>query len=310
MLERSIFMTALKEKRISIVGVPMNLGADRLGVDLGPVAIRYAGVKGRLERLGYDFEDRGDIQVVRPENARDAKSNLKYLDEVVRVNTELCNSVADIMANGRFPLVLGGDHSIAIGTIAGVLQHKKNLGVIWFDAHGDINTAETSPSGNIHGMPVAVALGLGHERLIGIGGPENKLNPKNIVLIGSRDLDSGERKLLKELGVTVFTMHEVDLLGMPKVMEEAIRVASDGTDGVHVSFDMDAMDPFYATGTGTRVAGGLSYRESHLALELIAQAGIMTSAEFVEVNPLIDNKNETAETAVALMDSLLGGWLL
>lgn len=303
-------MTALKEKRISIVGVPMNLGADRLGVDLGPVAIRYAGVKGRLERLGYDFEDRGDIQVVRPENARDAKSNLKYLDEVVRVNTELCNSVADIMANGRFPLVLGGDHSIAIGTIAGVLQHKKNLGVIWFDAHGDINTAETSPSGNIHGMPVAVALGLGHERLIGIGGADNKLNPKNIVLIGSRDLDSGERKLLKELGVTVFTMHEVDLLGMPKVMEEAIRVASNGTDGVHVSFDMDAMDPFYATGTGTRVAGGLSYRESHLALELIAQAGIMTSAEFVEVNPLIDNKNETAETAVALMDSLLGGWLL
>jgi len=303
-------MTALKEKRISIVGVPMNLGADRLGVDLGPIAIRYAGVKGRLERLGYDFEDRGDIQVVRPENSRDAKSNLKYLDEVVRVNTELCNSVADIMASGRFPLVLGGDHSIAIGTIAGVMQQKKKLGVIWFDAHGDINTAETSPSGNIHGMPVAVALGLGHERLTAIGGVENKLNPKNIVLIGSRDLDAGERKLLKELGVTVFTMHEVDLLGMPKVMEEAIRVATDGTDGVHVSFDMDAMDPFYATGTGTRVAGGLSYRESHLALELIAQAGIICSAEFVEVNPIIDNKNETAETAVALMDSLLGGWLL
>lgn len=297
------------EKRISVIGVPMNLGADRLGVDLGPVAIRYAGVKSRLERIGYDFEDRGDIEVVRPEVATDAHSNLKYLDEIVRVNTALCEGVADIVNSGRFPLVLGGDHSIAIGTIAGAMQSKENLGVIWFDAHGDLNTAETSPSGNIHGMPLAVALGLGHERLTAIGGVEKKLNPKNVVLIGSRDLDPGERQLLKDLGATVFTMHEVDLLGMPKVMEEAIRIASEGTDGVHISFDMDAMDPFFATGTGTRVAGGLSYRESHLALELIAQAGIATSAEFVEVNPLIDNKNETAETAVALMDSLLGGWL-
>ena len=302
-------MNTEKDKRISVIGVPMNLGADRLGVDLGPIAIRYAGVKKRLERLGYDFEDLGDIPVVRPESATNAFNNLKYLDEIVRVNTELCNRVAEVMASGRMPLVLGGDHSVAIGTMAGVMQHKERLGVIWFDAHGDINTAETSPSGNIHGMPVAVALGLGHESLTAIGGADKKLNPRNLVLIGSRDLDTGERKILRDLGVTVFTMHEVDLLGMPKVMEEAIRIASDGTDGVHVSFDMDAMDPFFATGTGTRVAGGLSYRESHLALELLAQAGIVTSVEFVEVNPLIDNKNETAETAVALMDSLLGGWL-
>ena len=302
-------MNTEKDKRISVIGVPMNLGADRLGVDLGPIAIRYAGVRKRLEHLGYDFEDLGDIPVVRPESATNAFNNLKYLDEIVRVNTELCNRVAKVMVSGRMPLVLGGDHSVAIGTMAGVMQHKKRLGVIWFDAHGDINTAETSPSGNIHGMPVAVALGLGHESLTAIGGADKKLNPRNLVLIGSRDLDAGERKILRDLGVTVFTMHEVDLLGMPKVMEEAIRIASDGTDGVHVSFDMDAMDPFYATGTGTRVAGGLSYRESHLALELLAQAGIVTSAEFVEVNPLIDNKNETAETAVALMDSLLGGWL-
>ena len=302
-------MNTEKDKRISVIGVPMNLGADRLGVDLGPIAIRYAGVRKRLERLGYDFEDLGDIPVVRPESATNAFNNLKYLDEIVRVNTELCNRVSNVMASGRMPLVLGGDHSVAIGTMAGVMQHKKRLGVIWFDAHGDINTAETSPSGNIHGMPVAVALGLGHESLTAIGGADKRLNPRNLVLIGSRDLDAGERKILRDLGVTVFTMHEVDLLGMPKVMEEAIRIASDGTDGVHVSFDMDAMDPFYATGTGTRVAGGLSYRESHLALELLAQVGIVTSAEFVEVNPLIDNKNETAETAVALMDSLLGGWL-
>lgn len=299
----------MTEKRISMIGVPLNLGADRLGVDLGPVAIRHAGVKARLERLGFSIEDKGDLTVTRPEEARTEGSNLKYLDEIVRVNSELCAVVAEEMGKGSMPLILGGDHSIAIGTLAGLMQHKKKLGVIWFDAHGDINTAETSPSGNIHGMPVAVAMGIGHDRLTAIGGAENRLDPKNFVLIGSRDLDAGERKLLKELGVTVFSMHEVDLLGIAKVMEEAIRIASDGTDGVHVSFDMDAMDPFHATGTGTRVPGGLTYRESHLALELIAQAGIVTSVEFVEVNPLLDYKNETAETAVALMGSLLGEWL-
>jgi arginase len=307
--EGSFTMKPANGKHISIIGVPMNLGADRLGVDLGPVAIRHAGIKARLERIGYKIEDRGDLTVVRPESATTAYSNLKYLDEIVRVNSELCETVADAMAKGSMPLVLGGDHSIAIGTMAGVMQHKKNLGVIWFDAHGDLNTAETSPSGNIHGMPVAVALGIGHERLTAIGGSENKLNPKHLVLIGSRDLDAGERKLLKDLGVTVFSMHEIDLIGITKVMEDAIKIASDGTDGVHVSFDMDAMDPVYAIGTGTRVPGGLTYRECHLALELIAQSGIVTSAEFVEVNPLIDNKNETAESAVVLMGSLLGEWL-
>lgn len=302
-------MTAAKNKAISIIGVPLNLGADRLGVDLGPVAIRHAGVKARLENLGYTIEDKGDLAVTRPAEARKEGTNLKYLDEIVRVNTELCNAVAEEMGKGNMPLVLGGDHSIAIGTLAGLMQHKKNLGVIWFDAHGDINTAETSPSGNIHGMPVAVAMGLGHERLTAIGGADKKLDPKNFVLIGSRDLDAGERKLLKELGVAVFSMHEIDKMGIAKVMEEAIRIASDGTDGVHVSFDMDAMDPFYAVGTGTRVPGGLTYRESHLALELIAQSNVVTSVEFVEVNPLLDNRNETAEAAVVLMGSLLGEWL-
>lgn len=302
-------MKTVVDKCISIIGVPLNLGADRLGVDMGPVAIRHAGVKTRLEKLGYQIDDKGDLTVNRPEDAKTKGTNLKYLDEIVRVNTALCDSVAEEMGKGRMPLVLGGDHSIAIGTLAGLMQHKKSLGVIWFDAHGDINTAETSPSGNIHGMPVAVAMGLGHDQLTAIGGADKKLNPKNFVLVGSRDLDAGERKLLKELGVTVFSMHEVDLMGIAKVMEEAVRIASEGTDGVHVSFDMDAMDPFYATGTGTRVPGGLTYRECHLALELIAKANIVTSVEFVEVNPLLDYKNETAETAVALMGSLLGEWL-
>ncbi len=303
-------MNTTNSKRMTIIGVPLNLGADRLGVDLGPVAIRHAGVKARLEKLGYQIEDKGDLAVTRPEVAQSEGTNLKYLSEITRVNTALCEAVSDAMAAGSMPLVLGGDHSIAIGTLAGLMQHKKKLGVIWFDAHGDINTAETSPSGNIHGMPVAVAMGLGHKDLTAIGGADKKLDPKNFVLIGSRDLDAGERKLLKELGVTVFSMHEVDLMGIAKVMEEAIRIASDGTDGVHVSFDMDAMDPFYATGTGTRVPGGLTYRESHLALELIAKADIVTSVEFVEVNPLLDYKQKTAETAVALMGSLLGEWLI
>ena len=247
---------------------------------------------------------------IKPLSEQSPGTNLKNLDEVVRVNTELCRRVSDVMAAGRFPLVLGGDHSIAIGTLAGVMQHKKNLGVIWFDAHGDINTAETSPSGNIHGMPVAVGLGLGHEKLTNIGGKDNKLKPENIVFIGCRDLDNGERKALKELGITVFTMHEIDRLGMTEVIHRAILVAGKETDGIHVSFDMDSMDPVYVEGTGTRVPGGLTYRESHLALEMIALSEKLISAEFVEVNPIIDNKNQTAKTAVALMGSLMGEWLI
>jgi arginase len=214
------------------------------------------------------------------------------------------------MAEGRFPLVLGGDHSIAIGTIAGVAQHKKNLGVIWFDAHGDINTEETSPSGNIHGMPVAVSFGFGNERLTSIGGPNRKLRPDRFVYIGCRDLDMDEKKVLKELGVTVFTMHELDRYGMTEVIERAIEIAGDGTDGIHVSFDLDILDPLYAPGTGTRVPGGLTYREGNLALEMVALTEKLVSVEFVEVNPIIDNNNMTAKTAVALIGSLMGEWLI
>ncbi len=296
--------------KVSVIGVAIDLGAGTPGVSLGPAAIRYAGVVERLENIGYDVEDKGDIVAIKPASPIAEGTNLKNLDEVARVNTELCNTVDSVMRDGRFPLVLGGDHSIAIGTIAGVLQHKKNLGVIWFDAHGDINTAETSPSGNIHGMPVAVALGLGHERLTSIGGIDKKLNTKNIVFIGCRDLDSGERKILKDLGITVFTMHEIDRLGMTEVVNRAIAIASDGTDGIHVSFDLDSMDPIFVQGTGTRVSGGMTYRESHLSLEMIALTEKVVSAEFVEVNPIIDNKNQTAKTAVALIGSLMGEWLI
>ncbi len=295
---------------ITLIGVAIDLGAGTPGVSLGPAAIRYAGVVERLTRIGYGVKDEGDIVANRPLSPLTDGIKLRYLDEVARVNTELCSKVSDAMSDGRFPLVLGGDHSIAIGTIAGVLQHKKNLGVIWFDAHGDINTEETSPSGNIHGMPMAVSLGYGHDRLTSIGGKDAKLKAENIVYIGCRDLDQGERKVLKELGITVFTMHEIDRYGMTEVIERAIKIAGEGTDGIHVSFDVDSLDPAYIKGTGTRVPGGITYREGHLALEMIALSEKVVSAEFVEVNPIIDIKNESAKTAVALMGSLLGEWLI
>ncbi|MCE5286131.1 MAG: arginase [Pelosinus sp.] len=293
-------------KHISIIGVPLDLGADRRGVDMGPSAIRYAKIIERLQDLGYEVNDRGDIVVRRPDSYCPDNGKLKYLGEIERVNTELCRIVDEEMARGAFPLVLGGDHSIAIGTMAGAMQHKKKLGVIWFDAHSDINTPETTPSGNIHGMPVAVSMGLGHQRLTAIGGQGVKLDPKKFVMIGIRDVDPGERALLREFGVNVFTMHEIDILGMAKVVEEAINIVTDGTDGVHLSFDMDVMDPIYATGVGTPVMGGLTYRESHLAMGLISEAKIVSSAEFVEVNTVLDNRNQTAKMAVTLMSMLLG----
>jgi len=299
-------MNPINNNHISIIGVPLDLGADRRGVDMGPSAIRHAGLRERLEDMDYEVDDKGDIVVNRPDVCQVDGEKLKYLDEIERVNIELCRRVNKEMGKGHFPLVLGGDHSIAIGTIAGVLQHKKRLGILWFDAHGDINTVETSPSGNIHGMSVAVSLGSGHERLLAIGGVEARLDPAKIVMIGIRDLDPGEKILLKTLGVTVFTMHEIDIMGMAKVMAEAIRIVSDGTDGIHVSFDMDVMDPLHAPGVGTPVVGGLTYRESHLAMELVSAANIVTSAEFAEVNTVLDNKNQTAKLAVALIGSLLG----
>lgn len=302
-------MNTTLNNTISIIGVALDLGAGTPGVSLGPDAIRFAGIVERLKAIGYDVKDEGDIRSVKPESTHTEGTNLKNLGEVARVNTLLCEQVSKTMSEGRFPLILGGDHSIAIGSLAGILQHKENLGVIWFDAHGDINTDLTSESGNIHGMPVAVALGFGHEMLTSIAKGKT-LKSKNIVLIGQRDLDAGERKILKEHGITVFTMHEIDKIGMPAVIEKAIAIASDGTNGIHVSFDMDCMDPVHAHGTGTRVLGGTTYRESHFALEMIAQSGKVVSAEFVEVNPLIDNENQTAKTAVGLVGSLFGEWLI
>ncbi|QZT34491.1 arginase [Caldalkalibacillus thermarum TA2.A1] len=297
-------------RKVSILGVPMDLGQGRRGVDMGPSAMRYANAKERLEKLGFEVKDLGDIPVPSIEERTSNELNLKCLDEVVEVNQVLADRVSEIVAGGSFPLILGGDHSIAIGTIAGVARHYKRLGVIWFDAHGDLNTGETSPSGNIHGMSLAVSLGIGHERLTGIGGYAPKIKPENVVIIGVRELDEGEKHLIREIGLKVYTMHEVNRLGMTKVMEEAISHVTQGTDGVHLSLDLDGLDPHDAPGVGTPVIGGLTYRESHLAMEMLAEADIITSAEFVEVNPILDHSNKTAKVAVALMGSLFGEKLL
>ncbi|WP_416654970.1 arginase [Bacillus amyloliquefaciens] len=294
-------------KNISVIGMPMDLGQARRGVDMGPSAIRYAHLIERLSAMGYAVEDLGDIPVNREKLKKDEE--LKNLNSVLSGNEQLAQKVDSVIESERFPLVLGGDHSIAIGTLTGTAKHYKQLGVIWYDAHGDLNTLETSPSGNIHGMPLAVSLGVGHDTLVNMGGYAPKIKPENVVIIGARSLDEGEREYIKETGMKVYTMHEIDRLGMTRVMEETIDYLS-GCDGVHLSLDLDGLDPSDAPGVGTPVVGGISYRESHLAMEMLYDADIITSAEFVEVNPILDHKNKTGQTAVELVESLLGKKLL
>ncbi|QHT61562.1 arginase [Paenibacillus lycopersici] len=303
-------MDAVRKTNITIIGVPLHYGANRKGVDLGPDAIRGANLQDRLEALGYTIDDLGDLQVNRQLQPAPEDEKLKYLSEIARVNRELCASVSAELGKGRFPLVLGGDHSIAIGTIKGVLQHIKRLGVIWFDAHTDVNTHETTDSGHIHGMSLAAALGFGHGDLTSIGGADVKLNPGNVVIIGARSIDPGERAFLKARGIRVFTMHDIDRDGMKRVMEEALDIVSNGTDGVHLSLDLDGMDPSAAPGVSTPVTGGLSYRESHFAMEMLFERNLLVSAEAVEVNPMLDRHNKTASAAVELIGSAFGERIL
>ena len=301
----------MKQLDISIIGVPLDFGQSRRGVDMGPSAIRYAGAIDRLEAIGHQVVDEGDIQVGVAKRKEHGDSTLKNLDEVIQSNTALAVKVAEVVEAGRFPLVLGGDHSIAIGTLAGLSDKYSNLGVIWYDAHADLNTAETSPSGNIHGMPLAASICLGHEDLVNLYSKKQKVKPENVIIIGARSVDPGERQLIKEQGIKVFTMHEIDRDGMTAVMEEAIAyLRSRNVDGVHLSLDLDGLDPLYTPGVGTPVPGGISYRESHLAMEMLEDSGLLTSAEFVEVNPILDEKNKTADVAVGLMGSLFGEKLL
>ncbi|WP_372661806.1 arginase [Cohnella sp.] len=301
---------SLRNQNISIIGVPINHGADSSGVELGPNALRSANILTKLESLGYHVNDLGDLYVNRLLEASLPGEKLKFIKEIMRVNSELCNLVADEISKGQFPLVIGGDHSIAIGTIKGVLQKVKKLGVIWFDAHADANTEVTTFSGNIHGMSLAVALGYGHPDLVSIGGEEAKINPENVVIIGARSIDSGERIFLKEKGIRVFTMHDIDRFGMNDVMEKAIKIVTNNTDGVHLSLDLDGMDPSEAPGVGTPVSGGLSYRESHLAMEMLHESNALVSAEIVEVNPVLDINNKTARIAVELIGSVFGECIL
>ncbi|AQU77951.1 MULTISPECIES: arginase [Planococcus] len=297
---------------ISIIGVPMDHGQNRRGVDMGPSAIRYAGVVDRIEELGHTVTDEGDIQIGQADGSVDTSTNLRNLKAITEATETLGDKVFEVAQAGNFPLVLGGDHSIAIGTLAGISERHENLGVIWYDAHADMNTSDTSPSGNIHGMPLAASFGHGHEKLTNIRGYSPKVKPENIVIIGARSVDPGERELIKEHGIRVYSMHEIDKMGMHAVIEDSIRYLKEErkTDAVHLSLDLDGIDPMYTPGVGTPVPGGISYRESHLAMEMLYDADIITSAEFVEVNPILDEKNKTADVAVALIGSLFGEKLL
>ncbi len=287
-------------ERVDVIGVPMDLGADRRGVDMGPSAIRYARLREHLEALGVkEYRDHGNIPVpVAESHAARATKDAKYLPLILGVCKELAHMVEQILREGGFPLVLGGDHSIAIGTLAGVRRaHDREPGLIWIDAHGDINTPLTSPSGNVHGMPVSIAL------------EERSISPERTVLIGLRDVDPGERERIRELGVRAFSMSEIDRLGMERVMEEALAlVARDGP--LHLSFDMDGIDPAEAPGVGTPVRGGLTYREAHLAMESVAASRRLGSLEVTEINPILDQHNRTAELAVELILSALGKTIL
>jgi arginase len=291
-------------REIGIVGVPMDLGAGRRGVDMGPSAIRYAGLEHDLTCMGLRVRDHHNIPVPGPENSSPGNPRAKFDEMIEDACVVLREQVAEIARSGHFPLVLGGDHSIAMGTVAGLLDAWDDVGVLWIDAHGDINTPATSPSGNVHGMPVAAILGragLGTR----LGWATRAIKPQRLVLFGTRTLDPGERQLIRELGIRMFTMSEIDQRGVLAVVREAIDVLR-GPGGIHVSLDMDAVDPIEAPGVGTPWPGGLTYREAHLAMELLADAGLVSSIEVVEVNPIHDHENRTARLAAELILSALG----
>ena len=296
--------------RVRIIGTPMDLGADRRGVDFGASAIRYANLNTRLSSLGHTVHDIGNLVVPQPESQPLGNSKLKYLGPIIQVCEELAKVVTETLEAGEFPLVLGGDHSIALGSIAGVTRMHKNVGVIWIDAHADFNTYETTPSGNIHGMILAASVGIGESRLTNMGGWSPKVNKQNIVIVGARDLDPNEQVRLREHAIRVFTMSDIDQKGISDVMRQAITIAGQGNDGIHLSLDMDALDPKEAPGVGTPVKGGLTYREAHLAMEMIADSKQLVAMDVVEVNPILDRENATALLAVELVLSALGKKIL
>ena len=302
------------EQTVSIIGFPVDLGAGRRGVDMGPSALRIAGLESKLKALGYKVEDTGDINIEIMERQKIINPKLKYLDEILKTSKKLAARIEKVLEQNKFPLCLGGDHSMALGTLAGIASYcRKNnltLGVIWIDAHADMNTDETTPSGNIHGMPLAASMGLGHPELVDFYGFAPKLKPENCTIIAARSIDPEERINIKKLNPTVYTMSDVDKLGIHRIIRRVLKQFKEKIDHIHVSFDVDSVDPNFAPGVGTPVPGGLNYREAHLLMESIAECGCMSSLGVAEVNPILDVKNNSAKFAADLIASSMGQRIL
>jgi len=293
-------------KGINLIGVPMDFGAGRRGVDMGPSAIRYAGLRSGLDAMGIPVVDYGNVAVPVFENCQVSDPKLRYIDCIVPIVSRVMEYVSDSVDDNHFPLVIGGDHSLSIGSVRGAAKYKQ-LGVVWIDAHADFNTHETTTSGNIHGMPLAALLGQGDERLVNLNnGVPQAILPENVVVVGARDIDPGERISLENTGINLFAMDFIDRHGIKTAIEKAIEIAAKDTDGIYLSFDMDALDPLCAPGVGTAVQGGLTYREAHLACEILAESELLLGMDLVEVNPILDDQNKTAELAVELILSALG----
>ena len=300
--------------KISIVGVPMDLGADRRGVDMGPSALRYADLNEKLQALGYEVDDLGDLDVIIPETRHFGDPQAKYLKEIADACTHLANLVLEIHTDHRTPIVLGGDHSIAVGTMSGMAEsfrrQNRKIGLMWFDAHADFNTPQISPSGNVHGMPMAAIMGYGPIELTRIFDFSPKIQPERAVMIGIREVDPQERELVKSSGVRVFTMKEIDRRGIGSVMDEALSIVTKDTDGFSVTLDADFLDPYESPGVATPVRGGADYREAHLAMEMVADTKKMVSFEIAEINPILDVQNKTAHFGMELILSAFGKQIL
>ena len=303
-------MKSIPKENVSIIGFPMDLGADRRGVDMGPSALRIAGLQSKLESLGYKVIDKGDIKIEIMERQKIKNPKLKYIDEIIKTSKLLSENVEKVLEKGDFPLCIGGDHSMALGTISGISSYcrkkKLRLGVIWVDAHSDMNTDETSPSGNIHGMPLASLMGLGNDELVNFLGFAPKLNPENCALIGIRSIDEAEKLNIKKLKVPLYTMTDIDKLGIHRIIAKVLKQFREKVDHIHISFDVDCVDPSVAPGVGTPIPGGLSYREAHLLMETIAECGCMSSLEIAEINPILDYKNQSAAFTADLIASSMG----
>lgn len=308
-------------KKVGILGIPLGFGAGEVGSELGVTSLRLSKTNGKrlfeyIEDLGYSVKDYGDVEIIKPDYIAEAKENPKYLKEILQSCENMARAVKDILEKQEFPVIIGGDHSIAVGTFSGISSHfhEKNqeVGLIWFDAHADMNTPETSPSGNVHGMPLSTILGEGNKKLVNLEGFAPKVNSNFCVHVGARDLDLGEKNLIRRLGMRerFFTMSDIDRRGMYSCVKDAIAIASQAPGGYAVTFDVDVIDPRFAPGSGTLVRGGITYREAHLALEMIAEKGGMQSFEIVEVNPMLDEKNITVKLANELILSALGKTIL